>query len=78
MINALMWHRKNLSEHQNVHSRLAAADDPADLKVGHHGHLSFMDEGSNDRCTPVTGRSTHARLIALRERLPAPEVSGCA
>ena len=30
-------------------------------------------EGSNDRCTSVTGLSTHASLIVLRERLLASE-----
>src|SRR3989338_6303589 len=35
-------------------------------------------EGSNDRSTDVTGHSTQASLVALRERLLAPEVSGCA
>ena len=30
-------------------------------------------EGSNDRCTSVTGLSIHASLIVLRERLLAPE-----
>jgi len=34
--------------------------------------------GSNDRCTAVTGLSTQARLVALWERLLAPEVGGCA
>jgi hypothetical protein len=35
-------------------------------------------EGSNDRSTTVTGHSTQASLVTLRERLLAPEESGCA
>lgn len=32
---------------------------------------------SNDRCTSVNVHSTHVSLFVLRERLVAPEVSGC-
>jgi hypothetical protein len=35
-------------------------------------------EGSNDCCTVVTGHSTQASLVALRERLVESEVNGCA